>query len=65
MTVGSLKTSLDKTCQLELFIADLYAPYLRQPSRAFRSSTKQNKRDVNELSNGAALHGLYAKQSKD
>ena len=54
MTIGSLKISLDKTCQLELFIADKYTPYLGQPSQAFRSRTKQHKRAVNELSNGVA-----------
>ena len=56
--VGSLKTSLDKTCQPQLFIADEYTPYLGQPSRGFRSRTKQHKRAVNELSNGLAPYGL-------
>ena len=50
MIVRSLKTSLGKICQLELFIADKYTPYLRQPSRALRSRTKQHNRAVNELS---------------
>ena len=50
MIDGSLKTSLGKICQLELFIADKYTPYLRQPSRALGSRTKQHKRAVNKLS---------------
>ena len=64
MTVGSLKTSLDKTCQLELFIADKYKPDLGQPSRALRSRTKQHKRAIKELSNGVTSYCIYAKQSR-
>ena len=63
MTVDSLKTSLVKTCQLELFIADKFSSYLGRPSRAFSSRTKEHKRVVKELAYGGAalLYGLYAK----
>ena len=65
MTVGSLKTNLVKICQLELFIADKYTPYLGQRSPAFRSRTKQHKRAVNELSNDAALYGLVGWKTRN